>query len=60
MGQYFPKPYGSSGGIIKIELDLYNYGTKAYLKGVTGVDRSNLAAISVIARVDKIAQITSR
>ena len=60
MGQYFPKPYGSSGGIIKIELDLYNYETKADLKGVTGVDKSNLAAMSVIARVDKIAQITSR
>ena len=37
MSQYFPEPK-SLGGIVKVELDLSNYATKADLKNVTGVD----------------------
>ena len=37
MSQYFPEPK-SLGGIVKVELDLSNYATKADLKNVTGAD----------------------
>ena len=37
MSQYFP-PCRSSGGNIKVELDLRSYATKTYLKNVTHVD----------------------
>ena len=40
--QYFP-PYRSSGGDIKVELDLSSYATKTDLKNVTHVDTSNFA-----------------
>ena len=42
MSGYFPEPK-SSGGKVKIELDLSNYATKADLKTVTGVDTSKFA-----------------
>ena len=45
--EYFPKPYESLGGDISVKLDLFNYATKA---GATGVDTSNLAAKSDLAR----------
>ena len=32
MSQYFPKPYRSFGGNVKVELDLSSYPTKADLK----------------------------
>ena len=50
MSHYFAKPCECSGGNIKIELDLSNYATKADLKGATGVNTSNLAAKSDLAR----------
>ena len=37
MSEYFPKAK-SLGANVKVELDLSNYVTKAYLKNVTGVD----------------------
>ena len=37
MGEYFPEPK-SSGGRVKIELDLFNYAQKANLKNETGID----------------------
>ena len=40
MGEYFLKRK-SLGGKMKVELDLYNYPTKADLKNGTGVDTSN-------------------
>ena len=43
MSQYFP-PYRSSGGDIKVELDLSNYATKTDLKNVTHVDVSSFAS----------------
>ena len=42
MSEYFPEPK-SSGGRVKVELDLSNYATKADLKNATGVDKSKLA-----------------
>ena len=32
MNQYFPKPYKSFRGNVKVELDLSNYATKLDLK----------------------------
>ena len=42
MSKYFPEPK-SSGGKVKVELDLSNYATKADLKNATGVDTSKFA-----------------
>ena len=42
MSKYFPEPT-SSGGKVKVELDLSNYATKAFLKNATGVDTSEFA-----------------
>ena len=57
MSQYF-SPYGSSGGDIKVELDLSNYATKTDLKNVTHVDVSSFASktnLSILkTEVDKI------
>ena len=54
--QYFP-PYRSSGGDIKVELDLSNYATKIDLKNITHTDtlsfalKTNLASLKT--QVDK-------
>ena len=48
MSQYFP-PHRSSGGDIKVELDLSNYATKADLKNVTHVDLSSFASKTYVA-----------
>ena len=42
MSEYFPEPK-SSGGRVKVELDLSNYATKADLINATGVDTSKFA-----------------
>ena len=42
MSEYFPKPK-SLGGNVKVELDLFNSATKAYLKNATGVKKLKLA-----------------
>ena len=39
MSKYFPETK-SSGGRVKVELDLSNYAIKADLKNATGVDAS--------------------
>ena len=41
MSEYFPEPT-SSGGRVKVELDLSNYATKADWKSATDVDTTNL------------------
>ena len=41
MSEYFPEPK-SSGGRVKVELDLSNYATKKDLKNATGVIHQNL------------------
>ena len=57
MSQYFP-PYRSSGGNIKVELDLSSYTAKTDLKNVTHVDVSSFASKTNLAslktEVDKI------
>ena len=44
INKYFSKPK-SSGGRVKVELDLSNYATKADLKNVAGVDTSKFAKL---------------
>ena len=46
MSQCFPKLFEPFGACIKVEVDLFNYETKADLKSATGIDISNLAAKS--------------
>ena len=49
MSQYFLKLYERSSGNINVNLDLFNYATKANLKGEAGVNTSNLAEKSDLA-----------
>ena len=58
-GQYFPKPYRSFKGNVKVELDLSSYAPKAELKNAAGVYASKLAAKSGLAssKIDKIDKI---
>ena len=35
ISQYFPKPFRSFGGNVKVQVDLSNYATKTILKNVT-------------------------
>ena len=42
MIEYFPEPK-SSGERVKVELNLYNYATKADLKSTTGANKSQIA-----------------
>ena len=49
MNQYFLKLYERSSGNINVNLDLFNYATKANLKGEAGVNTSNLAEKSDLA-----------
>ena len=52
MIQYFPEPYEPFVGNVKVELDLSNYyATKADLKGATGIDASNVALNSNLAKL---------
>ena len=46
MSEYFPEPK-SSGGRVKVELNLSNYATKADLKIATGPDTPNLLKILI-------------
>ena len=56
--QYFPKPFRSFGGNIKVKVDLSNYATKTDPKNVTHVDTSSFALktnlASLKAEVDKL------
>ena len=47
MSEYFPEPK-SSGGKEKVELDLYNYATKADFKNATGAETTLNAKINYI------------
>ena len=57
MSRYFPEPK-SSGGRVKVELNLSNYTTKTDLKNATGVDTSSFAKKNDLAHlksdVDKL------
>ena len=50
MSEYFPEPK-SSGGRVKVELDLSNYATKADLKNATGVDTSKSAKMVYLSNL---------
>ena len=58
MSQYFPEPYEPSGGNVKVELDLYNYATKADMKGAMYISTFTLAPktdlVSLKSKVDKL------
>ena len=58
MSPYFPKPFRSFGGNIKVKVDLSNYTTKADLKNVTHVETSSFALKTNLAclktEVDKL------
>ena len=49
MSQYFPQPYEHSSGNMKVELDLYNYATKADLKRAKGIDTCTLVSTESLA-----------
>ena len=51
MSQYFPKPYESFEGDINIKVDLSNYARKTDLKKATGIDMSDLALKSNLAKL---------
>ena len=57
MSEYFPEPK-SSGGRVKIDLDLSNYAVKVDLKNGTGVNTSHLSKKTDLANlksdVDKL------
>ena len=57
MREYFPE-LKSSGGKLKVELDLSNYATKADLKSAAGVDTSKFAKKVVLtnskSNIDKL------
>ena len=42
MSKYFPEPKYSKGRV-KVELDLSDYSTKAYLKNATRIDTSKFS-----------------
>ena len=50
MSEYFPERK-SSGGRVKVELDLSNYATKADLKNATGVDTSKSAKMVYLSNL---------
>ena len=43
MSQYFPKPYESFGGYMKVKVYLWNYITKTDIKNISYVDASSFA-----------------
>ena len=57
MSEYFPKPLNHKENI-KVEIDLYNYATKADIKNITHVDTSDFALKTNLANlkteVDKL------
>ena len=56
--QYFPKPYQSFGGDIRVKVDFSNYATKADIKNISHADTSSFALKSNLAslktEVDKL------
>ena len=51
MSQYFPKPFRSFEGIIKVKVDLSNYATKADIRNISHVDTSSFALKTNLASV---------
>ena len=66
MSQYFPKPFRTFGGNIKVKVDLLNHAAKADLKNIThfGTSRfalkTNVASLKTEADkldIDKLAPV---
>ena len=57
MSQYFP-PYRSTGGNIKVELDLSSYATKTDLKSATHLDVSSFALKTNLANLKTEIKLT--
>ena len=57
ISKYFPKPFRSFGGNIKVKVDISSYTTKSGLKNVTCVSTSSFALktnlVSLKNEVDK-------
>ena len=51
MTEYFLTPYEAFDGDLDVNVDLSNYPTKADFVGAAGVDTSNLAAKTDLARL---------
>ena len=51
MSQYFPKPCKPFGEDINVKVNLSNYARKSDLKKATGIDTSNLALKSNLAKL---------
>ena len=49
MSQYFLEPYEGSGGNRKVELNLFNYATKADLKEANGIYVSTLVSETILS-----------
>ena len=49
MSQYFPKPYESFVGDIKVKVDLSNYATKIDIKNISHDDTSSFVLKSNLA-----------
>ena len=58
ISQYFPKPYETFSGDIKVKVDLSNYATKTDVKNISHVDTSSFALKTNLANlkteVDKL------
>ena len=58
MSQYFPKPFISFGGKVKVKVHLSNYARKTDLKNVAHVDTSSFALKTNLAslktEIDKL------
>ena len=51
MSEYFPKPFKSFGGDIKVKVDLSNYAIKTDLKNLTHVDTLSFASKTNLANL---------
>ena len=51
MSQYFPKPYETFGGDIKVKVDLSNYARQADIKNILHVDTSSFALKITLANL---------
>ena len=49
MSQYFPKPFRTFGGNIKVKVDLLNHATKADLKNITHFGTTRFALKTNVA-----------
>ena len=58
MSQYFPEPCEPFDGDINVNIYLFNYATKDYVKNITNIDTSNCALKTNLANlkteVDKL------